>query len=53
GMEQRLEKILSEIPLGRMAKPEDVASVVAFLLGPGSDYLSGIVIDVNGASYLR
>ncbi len=53
GMEQRLPDILRDIPLGRMASPADCAAVVAFLLRDEAAYLSGIVVDVNGASYLR
>ncbi len=46
-------QIRAEIPLGRVATPEDVASLVAFLVTPAADYLSGNTVDVNGASYLR
>jgi len=46
-------QIRAEIPLGRVATPEDVASLVAFLVTPSADYLSGNTIDVNGASYLH
>lgn len=53
GMGDRLPKILSEIPVGRMASPEDCAAVAAFLLSDEAAYLTGVVIDVNGASYLR
>lgn len=53
GMEARLPEILRDIPLGRMATPEDCAAVVAFLLRDEAAYLSGVVVDVNGASYLR
>lgn len=53
GMETRLPEILKDIPLGRMAKPEDCAAAAAFLLREEASYLSGIVIDINGASYLR
>ncbi len=49
----RGEQIRAEIPLGRVATPEDVASLVAFLVTPAADYLSGNTIDVNGASYLH
>lgn len=47
------EAILGSIPFGRMATPEEVAGVVAFLVRSEADYLSGITIDVNGASYFR
>lgn len=53
GMEQRLPQILADIPLGRMASPEDCAAATAFLLRDEAAYLSGVVIDINGASYLR
>lgn len=53
GMQERLEDILSGIPLGRMARPEDCAGAVAFLLSNEADYLSGIAIDINGASYFH
>lgn len=53
GMETRLPEILRDIPLGRMATPEDCAAVVAFLLSPEAAYLSGVVIDINGASYFH
>jgi NAD(P)-dependent dehydrogenase (short-subunit alcohol dehydrogenase family) len=45
--------VLSQIPFGRMATPEEVAGAVAFLVRREADYLSGITIDVNGASYFR
>lgn len=53
GMEERLPSILETIPLGRMATPEDCAHASSFLLSDGSDYLSGVVIDINGASYFH
>jgi NAD(P)-dependent dehydrogenase (short-subunit alcohol dehydrogenase family) len=45
--------IRNESPLGRVAKPEEVARTVAFLASDGSEFLTGCVVDVNGASYLR
>lgn len=53
GMDTRLAEILSGIPLGRMATPEDCAAASAFLLSDDASYLSGIVIDINGASYFH
>jgi NAD(P)-dependent dehydrogenase (short-subunit alcohol dehydrogenase family) len=38
----------AQLPLGRIGKPEEVASVVAFLLSTASTYLTGEIIDVNG-----
>lgn len=47
------DAIRQQSPLGRVATPQDVAHTVLFLAAPGSEYLTGAVIDVNGASYLR
>jgi len=44
------QKILENIPLGRMGHPEEVADIVAFLAGRGS-YITGSVIHVNGGLY--
>ena len=38
----------SSIPLGRIGRPEEVASVVAFLLSDAASYLTGEIVDVNG-----
>lgn len=53
GMDDREKEILAAIPLGRMATPEDCAAAIAFLLRDESAYLSGEVIDINGASYFH
>jgi len=47
------EEIKNQSPLGRIARPEEVARAVVFLASPGTDYMTGCVLDVNGASYLR
>jgi 3-oxoacyl-[acyl-carrier protein] reductase len=41
-------KLLEQIPLGKMGKPEDIADAVAFLAGPEAAYITGQVIRVNG-----
>lgn len=53
GMGDREAEILASIPLGRMASPEDCAAAVSFLVRDDAAYMSGNVIDINGASYLR
>jgi NAD(P)-dependent dehydrogenase (short-subunit alcohol dehydrogenase family) len=47
------EAICAQSPLNRVAQPAEVARVVLFLADEGTDYLTGSIIDVNGASYLR
>jgi 3-oxoacyl-[acyl-carrier protein] reductase len=47
------DAIRAQSPLNRAARPEEVARAVLFLAAEGTDYLTGGIIDVNGASYLR
>ena len=47
------ESIRNQSPLGRVAKPEEVAYAVLFLASPGAEFMTGAIIDINGASYLR
>ena len=43
-----LKKLNSAIPLGRMAKPEEIASVVAFLAGDGGSYMTATTVFADG-----
>jgi len=43
-----LAKLDSAIPIGRMAEPEEIASVVAFLAGDGASYLTATTIFADG-----
>ena len=47
------DAIRKQSPLGRVAFPKEVANTVLFLASEGTDYLTGCIVDVNGASYLR
>jgi len=51
--EDEKKKVLSNIPLGRLGTPEEVASVVVFLASDESSYITGVTIDVSGGRYLR
>ncbi len=42
-----------KIPLGRIGRPEEVASVVSFLLSEDASYITGATIDVNGGLYIH
>lgn len=46
------EKIIKQIPVGRLGKPEEVARVVAFLAANASSFITGSLIAVNGGQYL-
>lgn len=43
-----LESRITEIPLGRLGEPEDVANVALFLASDLSAYLTGVVIEIAG-----
>ena len=46
------EQIKSEIPLGSLGTPEDVAGAVAYLAGDDAGYVTGQVMHVNGGMYI-
>ena len=50
--EEDRAKILGNIPLGRLAQPEEIAKVVAFLASDDAAYVTGVTIDVNGGSFM-
>jgi glucose 1-dehydrogenase len=45
---KQLGSLLKNIPLGRIGKPQDVASLVAFLASPDADYITGTTLFVDG-----
>jgi 3-oxoacyl-[acyl-carrier protein] reductase len=47
------DAIRAQSPFGRVARPEEVAATVVHLAAEAPEYLSGCIVDVNGASYLR
>ncbi len=47
------DKLLADIPLGRVAMPEEVATMVRFCALEAPPSMTGATLDVNGASYVR
>lgn len=47
------DSIRGQSPLKRVALPEEVARGILFLASEGSEFMTGAILDINGASYLR
>lgn len=47
------DAVRAQSPLKRAASPEEIADTALFLASKQTDYLTGSIIDINGASYLR
>lgn len=46
------EKIVENLPLGRLGQPEEVAAAIYYLCSEQSSYISGAEIEVNGAQHV-
>lgn len=49
---EQTQQVLSQVPLNRMGKPEDVAAAVSFLAAESGSYITGHVLSVNGGLYM-
>ena len=47
------DAIRQQSPTGRVARPEEVAHGILFLASEGAAFMTGAILDINGASYLR
>ena len=47
------DKLLADIPLGRVAMPEEVAEMIRWLASVAPASMTGATLDINGASYVR
>ena len=47
------QRIIEQLPLGRLGKPEEVATTISYLLSRDSSYVTGQIWAVNGGSHLR
>ncbi len=50
--EAQRDKLLQQIPLGRLGAPEDIAHAVAFLASAKAAYITGATLHVNGGMYM-
>ena len=47
-VEEELQKQVQEIPLRRMASPEEFANAAVFLVSPAASYINGVMLQVDG-----
>jgi NAD(P)-dependent dehydrogenase (short-subunit alcohol dehydrogenase family) len=50
--EETTKKVLAGIPMGRIGKPEEVASMIAYLASEDGAYITGKVIEVDGGQFI-
>jgi NAD(P)-dependent dehydrogenase (short-subunit alcohol dehydrogenase family) len=50
---ERGKAVRAQSPMNRVARPEELAYAVMLLATPGTEYMTGCILDMNGASYLR
>jgi NAD(P)-dependent dehydrogenase (short-subunit alcohol dehydrogenase family) len=51
--EEEQARMIQQVPLRRLSKPEEIASAVAYLASEDASYITGITLDVCGGRYLR
>jgi 3-oxoacyl-[acyl-carrier protein] reductase len=47
-IEEVQRQVVQAIPMGRLARPEEIAAVVGFLATPAASYLTGVNLPVDG-----
>ena len=50
-VEEETRKQAAESPFGRLARPEEIANVAAFLVSPAASYITGAMLSVDGGAY--
>jgi glucose 1-dehydrogenase len=50
--EEAIQKAAAELPWGRLARPEEIARGILFLVDPASDYITGTTLAIDGGIQL-
>lgn len=51
--EKQRQRMIEAVPMGRLARPEELAAVITFLATERSSYVTGQTINVNGGSFMQ
>ncbi|HLF87078.1 MAG TPA: SDR family oxidoreductase, partial [Nitrospiria bacterium] len=52
GHEKMIEAAGKKNPSGRLTRPDDVAKAIAVLINPGTDWITGNVIGIDGGEFI-
>lgn len=52
-LKARPDYYISRIPIGRVAQPEDIARIAAFMVSDAASYITGATIDATGGMLMR
>ncbi len=50
--EEQRSALMTQIPLGRLGQPQDIAAAVVFLASPAAGYITGETLHINGGMYM-
>lgn len=50
--DEKMNRLLSRIPIGRLGKPEDTAAAVCYFASKESGFVTGAILDINGGMYM-
>jgi 3-oxoacyl-[acyl-carrier protein] reductase len=50
---EQVKKLVENVPLGRLGRPDDVAQAVLFLCSPAAAYITGATLHVNGGMHME
>jgi acetoacetyl-CoA reductase len=50
--EKVLEQIVAQIPIGRLGRAEEIASLAAYLVSDAAAFMTGAVLSINGGQYM-
>jgi NAD(P)-dependent dehydrogenase (short-subunit alcohol dehydrogenase family) len=50
GDKERMERVLARTPMGQLGKPADIGDAVLFLVSPAAQYITGVVLPVDGGN---